>query len=85
MLNFNLVRNRLKIQATIANAKATLKVQEEHGSLCDFLWDFVDHKPITNDFENARISEIPAKTELSTKISKDLKAKGFRFVGPVEI
>eukprot|EP01108_Squamamoeba_japonica_P006055 TRINITY_DN4882_c0_g1_i2.p1 TRINITY_DN4882_c0_g1~~TRINITY_DN4882_c0_g1_i2.p1 ORF type:complete len:121 (-),score=0.33 TRINITY_DN4882_c0_g1_i2:31-393(-) len=84
MQNAAIVRNKLKIRATIANAIATLRVQKEFGSFSNYLWAFMpDNRPILNNF-NA-MSDLPSKTDLSTKISKDLKKRGFRFVGPTTI
>jgi DNA-3-methyladenine glycosylase I len=75
-----IVRNRLKIESTVNNAARVLEVQEEHGSLDAYLWSFVDGAPIVNSW--ATLAEIPAETDLSKAISKDLKRLGFRFVGP---
>lgn len=83
VLDAGIVRHRGKIEATIANAKAIIAVQKEFGSLDKYLWAFVGHKPIVNDFQS--LGEIPSATDLSTKISKDLKKRGFRFVGPTTI
>lgn len=80
MNDAGIVRNRLKIQAAIANAQAFLKVQDEFGSFDRYIWGFVDGKPIVNRWQTLR--EIPAKTPLSEKISKDLAKRGFKFVGP---
>lgn len=80
MQDAGIVRNRLKIQATIANARAFLEVQKEFGSFDKYIWGFVDGKPIVNRWETLR--EIPPKTQLSETISKDLLKRGFRFVGP---
>jgi DNA-3-methyladenine glycosylase I len=80
MGNEGIIRNRLKIESAIKNAKAFLKVQEEFGSFDKYIWDFVDGKPIQNSFET--LDELPAETELSKIISKDLKRRGFSFVGP---
>ncbi|HBX52584.1 MAG: DNA-3-methyladenine glycosylase [Bacteroidetes bacterium GWF2_33_38] len=77
--NEGIIRNRLKIFGTISNAIAFMKIQEEFGSFSNYIWDFVDNKPIKNKFNS--IKELPAKTELSDKISKDLKKRGFKFVG----
>ncbi|MCX7746678.1 MAG: DNA-3-methyladenine glycosylase I [Clostridia bacterium] len=77
--NPGIIRNKLKINAVIENAKAYLKVCEEFGSLDTYLWAFVEGKPIVNTWRS--LSEIPAKTALSDKISKELQKKGFRFVG----
>ncbi|MCE7743112.1 MAG: DNA-3-methyladenine glycosylase I [Candidatus Heimdallarchaeota archaeon] len=74
-----IIRNRLKIQSTILNAKAFLEIQEEFGSFDKYLWDFIDNKPIMNNFTDWK--EVPAKTELSDIISKDLKKRGMKFVG----
>jgi DNA-3-methyladenine glycosylase I len=75
-----IVRNRAKIEAAIANAKATLAVQDELGGLDPYLWSFVDGKPIQNKWRT--LSDLPAETAESKSMSKDLKARGFRFVGP---
>lgn len=77
--NPGIIRNQLKIRATVNNAQRFIEVRQEFGSFCDYLWGFVDHKPIVNVIE--RIEDYPAKTELSDKISKDLKKRGFKFVG----
>ncbi|UCD01448.1 MAG: DNA-3-methyladenine glycosylase I [Promethearchaeota archaeon] len=78
--NEGIIRNRLKIEATIANAKALLKVKREFGSFDKYIWKFVNHKPIDNKFKE--LSELPSKTEHSEQMSKDLKKRGFKFVGP---
>lgn len=74
-----IVRNRLKIVSTISNAKAFLKVQDEFGSFDSYLWQFVGGKPIQNAWKQHK--QVPAKTKESDAISKDLKKRGFRFVG----
>ncbi len=74
-----IVRNRLKIAATIGNARATLAVREEFGGLDAYFWRFVDGRPIVNAWRS--ISEVPARTPLSDTISKDLQNRGFKFVG----
>jgi len=74
-----IIRNRLKVEASIINAKIFLKIQKEFGSFDKYIWDFVDNKPIKNSFKS--LSEIPAKTALSDKISKDLVKRGMKFVG----
>jgi DNA-3-methyladenine glycosylase I len=76
----SIVRNRLKVESTVANARATIDVQEELGSLDAYLWSFVGGAPILNRWR--RLSEIPAETDLSYAMSKDFKKRGFRFVGP---
>jgi DNA-3-methyladenine glycosylase I len=75
-----IVRNRAKIAATIANARAVLVVQREHGSLDAYLWRFVDGSPVQNRWRAPR--EVPAETETARLLSRDLKARGFGFVGP---
>jgi len=75
-----IVRNRLKVESTVNNAARVLEVQEELGSLDTYLWGFVDGAQIVNRWR--ALSELPAETELSRAISKDLKRRGFRFVGP---
>ena len=80
MNNPGIVRNRQKIRAAIKNAQAYLQLKEELGSFSDFLWDFVDGKPINNGWTT--LSQIPAKTPHSEAMSKALKKRGFSFVGP---
>ena len=77
--NPGIVRNRLKIEAAVSNAKAFLKVQKEFGSFDRYLWRFVGGKPIQNRWKSMK--EIPAKTAESDAMSKDLKKRGFKFVG----
>ncbi len=79
MFDSGIIRNRLKIEASINNAKRFLEVVEEFGSFDSYMWNFVDYKPIVNRW--TKLSEIPAKTELSDRISDDLKRRGFKFVG----
>ncbi|MBV7441624.1 DNA-3-methyladenine glycosylase I [Weeksellaceae bacterium TAE3-ERU29] len=74
-----IIRNKLKIKSAVTNAQAFLKVREEFGSFSEYIWQFVNHQPIINQFKNH--SEVPASTELSDAISKDLKKRGFKFVG----
>lgn len=81
--NEGIIRNKLKIKAAISNAQAFIKIQEEFGSFSDYIWGFVDRKPIQNKFKS--IKELPASTPLSDKISKDLKKRGFKFVGSTVI
>ena len=78
-----IVRNRLKVESTVNNAARVLEVQEELGSLDAYLWAFVDGRPIVNDFRT--LAELPSETDLSKAISKDLKRRGFRFIGPTVI
>ncbi|SDQ39970.1 DNA-3-methyladenine glycosylase I [Streptococcus equinus] len=76
-----IVRNRRKIYATRTNAKAFIKIQKEFGSFDKYLWSWVDNTPIVNDVEN--YATIPVSMPLSENLSKDLKKRGFKFVGPV--
>lgn len=78
-----IVRNRLKVESTVVNAGRVLEVQAEQGSLGAYLWDFVGDEPIVGRFR--RLSELPAETPLSKALSKDLKRRGFRFVGPTTV
>ena len=75
-----IVRNRLKVASAVSNAQAFLAVQEERGRFSNYIWAFVDGAPIQNEWRT--LAEIPAKTPLAETISKDLKKRGFRFVGP---
>jgi DNA-3-methyladenine glycosylase I len=79
MQNAGIVRNRLKIKSAIQNANAFLKVADEFGSFDKYIWSFVDGKPIVNKYK--KLEDIPAKTEISDAMSKDLKKRGFNFVG----
>jgi DNA-3-methyladenine glycosylase I len=76
----NIIHNKLKIKATLKNARQFLIVQKEFGSFNDYIWSFVDGKPVNNTF--ARLEDLPAETETSKAMSKDLKIRGFQFVGP---
>ena len=80
LANPGIVRNRLKIQASIRNAQAFLKVQEEFGSFDAYIWQFVGGSPIHNTWRT--LTEIPAKTTPAEALSKDLMGRGFKFVGP---
>jgi DNA-3-methyladenine glycosylase I len=80
MSNPGIVRNRLKIQSAIKNARGTLAIQEEFASLDAFLWRFVDHTPVQNAWTS--MADIPTQTAQSEAMSKDLKKRGFNFVGP---
>jgi DNA-3-methyladenine glycosylase I len=80
LLNYpGIVRNRLKIESTIRNANAYQAVQKTQGSFSNYIWSFVDGKPLLNHYKE--LKDIPAKTEISDKMSKDLKKRGFNFVG----
>lgn len=74
-----IVRNRLKVESTITNAQAALHMATKYGSLDDYIWKFVDHQPITNQYRS--LNDIPASTRLSDQMSKQMKKDGFRFVG----
>jgi DNA-3-methyladenine glycosylase I len=74
-----IIRNRLKIEAAIGNARAFLELQARYGSFSAWLWDFVEGRPVVNHWREMR--QVPATTALSDRISKELKARGFRFVG----
>ncbi len=80
MQNSGIIRNRLKISAAIRNAQSLLKVQDEFGSFDAYLWQFIGGKPIVNAWTSGH--EIPAATDASRRMSKDLLQRGFRFVGP---
>ena len=79
LLNPEIVRNRLKVYGTRQNARAFLDLQQDRGSFSDYMWDFVDNKPVQNRRKSLR--EVPATTAISDSISKDLKKRGFTFVG----
>jgi len=81
--NKGIIRNKLKIRATVSNAQSFIKIQEEFGSFSAYIWAFVDDKPIKNKVINYK--EAPANTALSDRISKDLKKRGFKFVGSTVI
>jgi DNA-3-methyladenine glycosylase I len=77
--NAGIIRNKLKIESAITNAKAFLRVRKEFGTFDKYIWSFVNGKPIQNKFKSLR--QLPARTDLSDKISDDLKKRGFKFVG----
>ncbi len=83
LLNPGIVRNRAKVGASVLNAQKFLEIQKEFGSFDKYLWGFVKGKPIQNRWKS--LSEVPAETDLSKGISKDLKKRGFKFVGPTII
>ena len=78
--NPKIIRNKLKINSAINNAKLFIKIQKEYGSFDKFIWSFVNHTTIINNFK--RLSDIPASTDISKKMSDELKKYGFNFVGP---
>lgn len=77
--NPNIIRNRLKVKSAVTNARAFLKVQKEFGSFNKYIWSFVNNEPVVSRLKG--IKDYPAKTELSDRVSKDLKERGFKFVG----
>lgn len=79
LANPGIVRNRLKVESAVKNARAFLKVQEERGSFANYQWDFVDGKPLER--RPTTLKEIPARTDVSDRFAKDLKRRGFSFVG----
>ncbi|OGT39936.1 MAG: DNA-3-methyladenine glycosylase [Gammaproteobacteria bacterium RIFCSPHIGHO2_12_FULL_36_30] len=79
LLDARIIRNKLKIKSTIQNAKSYLEIKNEFGNFSDYLWKFVDNNPIKNKWKNH--AEIPTITEISDALSKDLKKRGFSFVG----
>lgn len=83
MKNEDIIRNRLKIESAISNAKAFLKIQKEFGSFSAYQWSFVGNQPLQNKWKH--LSQLPAQTETSQILSKDLKRRGFKFVGPTII
>lgn len=80
LANSGIIRNKLKVNAIIENAKAFEKMKQDNESFTEYIWSFVNHKPIINNYKS--MSEVPAQTEISEAMSKSLKKKGFRFVGP---
>ena len=81
--NPGIVRNRAKIASARRNAQAFLKIQQEFGSFADYQWRFVDGQPIQNNFTS--LEQVPAQTDISQALSRDLKKRGFTFLGPVVI
>ena len=79
LLDAGIIRNKLKVYSAVSNAQAFIKVQEEFGSFSKYIWGFVNGKPIDNNRKS--LKEVPATTPLSDAISKDLKKRGFKFVG----
>ena len=78
--NESIIRNRLKINSAVNNAKQFLKVQQEFGTFDEYIWSFVNNKPIKNKYK--KLSDLPTSTLISETMSKDLKKRGFNFVGP---
>lgn len=79
LLNEGIIRNKLKVRAAVTNAQAFMEIQKEFGSFSTYIWGFVNHIPIKNTFTSMK--DLPANTALSDRISKDLKKRGFKFVG----
>jgi DNA-3-methyladenine glycosylase I len=80
LANPGIIRNRLKVDSTIHNAKAFLTITDQGKSFSDYIWSFVDGEPIINEFKE--MSDVPSETEISKRMSKQLKKDGFKFVGP---
>ncbi len=83
MLDASIIRNRLKIEAAVHNAKLFIQIQQEHGSFDNYIWGFTDNQVIDNRW--ASLSQVPATSELSDRVAKDLKTRGFKFVGSTTI
>lgn len=83
LLDSGIIRHRLKVKAMIHNATSFMKIQEEFGSFADYIWSYVDGKPIVNEWET--MDQVPASTALSNQISKDLKKRGFKFLGTTTV
>jgi len=81
--NPGIIRNRKKIEAAVNNAQQFLAVQKEFGSFTDYIWGFVNHKPVVNTWTS--LADLPARTDLSERVSKDMVKRGFRFLGPIVI
>lgn len=79
LLDKGIIRNKLKVRSTITNAQLFLEVQKEFGSFDKYIWQFVNHQPIINNWES--LDQVPAKTKASDAMSKDLKKRGFKFIG----
>lgn len=83
LLNKGIIRNKLKINATVTNARAFIEIQKKYGSFSNYIWGFVNHEPIKNKVTDYK--EAPANTPISDRLSKDLKKNGFKFVGSTVI
>jgi len=79
LLDVGIIRNKLKVRAAVKNAKVFIEIQQEFGSFSDYIWGFVDNEPLISGWK--AMSEVPATTKLSDKVSKDLKSRGMSFVG----
>lgn len=78
-----IIRNKLKVKAAVSNAQAFIEIREEFGSFSDYIWEFVNGKPLQNKVIEYKLA--PATTEISSKLSKELKKRGFKFVGPTVV
>jgi|TARA_B110000305_G_C19403854_1_gene621619 DNA-3-methyladenine glycosylase I len=78
--NPDIIRNKLKVNAAVTNAQAFIRIRKEFGTFNQYIWQFVDHRPLQNSWKN--LQELPAKTALAETITRDLKKRGFSFVGP---
>ena len=78
-----IIRNQKKIRATVNNAQRFMEIQKSHGSFSSYIWDFVGNTPIQNSY--TKESELPVTTDIATNLSRDLKKRGFRFVGPTVV
>jgi DNA-3-methyladenine glycosylase I len=78
--NPGIIRNKLKVNAAVTNAQAFIRIRKEFGTFNKYIWQFVDHQPLQNSWKN--LQEMPAKTPLAETITRDLKKRGFSFVGP---
>lgn len=83
MQDSGIIRNGAKIRASVSNARAFMKVQEDFGNFSDYIWSFVNGSPLQNDWNH--LKEVPATTSISEALSKDLKKRGFKFVGPTVV
>ncbi len=83
MLDSGIIRNRQKIVAAISNSKAFMEIQKEYNSFSEYIWNFVNGSPIQNNWDH--LKQVPASTAISEALSKDLKKRGFKFVGPTVI
>ena len=83
MQDSGIIRNAAKIRAAVTNAQAFKMVQEEYGSFSDYIWNFVNGRPVQNEWKH--LKEVPATTPVSETLSKDLKKRGFKFVGPTVV
>ena len=81
--NAGIIRNKLKIKAAISNANAFIEIRKEFGTFDKYIWGFVNHQPIINNWK--KVEDVPATTDLSDELSKDLKKRGFKFVGSTVI